>query len=215
MMSSFQPAAVDTELLELVELVLRDSGYVVAPMSTEGAPYLLAEDQDSVVVAAAVVGVEDVFAAEPILSRALVGRLAESHSGAKKWDGYVIVVTSSRPDDTTTEALFSLTYNLHEVRRLVRVGVEATTAAVARSLRPVLPLSEAIAEATTIDPLTALERRLVADGLDFDQVALAVASFRAETGAQLGLNRDDGGDGVVTDDDSSTEPDLDGEDDDV
>lgn len=204
MTSSPGAATVDTELLELAEVVLHQSGYTVAPLSTDGVSYLLAEDQDNVIVLTTVVSVDDVFAVEPALSRALSGRLASAPAESKKWDGYVIVITSTRPDDSMTEALFSLTYDLNQARRLVRVGVEATTAAVARSLRAVLPLSEPTSEAGLLDPLTALERRLVADGLSTEEVAGAIAAFRAEAAADL--SNDVGGVGTVRD--TSSDPAL-------
>lgn len=175
---SLPSAATDTELLDLAEDVLRTSGYLVAPTALDGIPSLLAEDQDNVVVVTAVLSADDVLTVEPFLTRALTGRIATSSAESKKWDGYVIILASTRPDDELTEALFSLTYNLHQVRRLVRVGVEATTAAVARSLRAVLPLSEPMGEGGLIDPLTALEQRLVADGLPANDVSVAMASFR-------------------------------------
>src|ERR1700681_1449534 len=202
MTSPLTPAAVDTELLDLGQLVLQQAGYTVVRASIEGAPYLVGEDQDNVVVVAAVVTVDDVFAIQPGLSRALVERWAGSAADSKKWDGFVIVLTAASPDDTTTEALFSLTYNLHQVRRLVRVGVEATNAGVARSLRPVLPLSQSISETALSDPLTALEHRIVADGLDADDAALAISTFRAQAGVIGNSGNRDESDGALESDDA-------------
>jgi hypothetical protein len=178
--SSSQAAAADTELLGLAGLVLRDSGYTVEDGATNGLPYLVAEDLDNVLVAGAVVAIEDVFAIEPTLRRVLLARLGGARAESKKWDGYVVILTSTRPDESMSEALFDLTYNLSEARRLVRVGVEPTTADVARSLRAVLPLTKPSVDGGLVDPLTALEKRLVADGLGRDEVAEAIAGFRAE-----------------------------------
>ncbi len=202
MTSRLTPAAVDTELLDLGQLVLQQAGYTVVRASIEGAPYLVGEDQDNVVVVAAVLTVDDVFAIEPGLSRALVERMAGSAADSKKWDGIVIMLTAASPDDTTTEALFSLTYNLHQVRRLVRVGVEATNAGVARSLRPVLPLSQAISETALSDPLAALEHRIVADGLDADDAAVAISTFRAQAGVIGNSGNRDESDGALESDDA-------------
>ena len=174
------PSAADTELLELGQLVLKEAGYTAALASINGLPYLLAEDRDNVVVLAAVLGIDDIFAIEPALSRVLVDRLAGGTSDSKKWDGYVVVLTGRRPDDATTDALFSLTYNLRQVRRLIRVGVEATNAGVARSLQPVLPLRQVAGEAALGDPLAALEHRIIADGLDEKEVARAISTFRTQ-----------------------------------
>jgi hypothetical protein len=201
---SLPSAATDNELLELAEDVLRKSGYLVAPTALDGIASLLAEDQDNVVVVTAVLSADDALTVEPFLTRALTGRIATASAESKKWDGYVIILASTRPDDDLTEALFSLTYNLHQVRRLIRVGVEATTAAVARSLRAVLPLSEPMGEGGVIDPLTALEQRLVADGLPPSDVSVAMASFRLtaqqSTGADVELSSSDAYDDLPSED---------------
>lgn len=180
MTSSSRAAAADTELLGLAGLVLRESGYTVEEGATDGLPYLVAEDLDNVLVAGAVVAIEDIFTMEPTLRRVLSARLGGARVESKKWDGYLIILTSTRPDESMSEALFDLTYNLSEARRLVRVGVEPTTADVARSLRAVLPLTEPSVDGAVVDPLTALEKRLVADGLGRDEVAEAIAGFLAE-----------------------------------
>lgn len=194
-----QPAEVDIELLELAEIVLRQSGYTVERLPIDGVSCLLGEDQDNVIVLAAVVAVEDIFNVEPLLSRLLSSRLTGAGAEAKKWDGYAIVITSSRPEDSMTEPLTALTQNLNQVRRLIRVGVDTTRADVERSIRAVLPLSAVTNGAGLLDPLTALEQRLVADGLAAGEVSEAIAAFRAEAAAEppvdiqeRGIERDAG-----------------------
>ncbi len=181
MTPALQPVEVDAELLQLAEIVLRQSRYTVERIPIDGLPCLLGEDQDNVVVLAAVVAVEDIFNVEPPLSRLLSSRLTDAHAESKKWDGYVIVITSGRPDDSMTEALNALTQNLNELRRLVRIGVDTTRADVERSIRAVLPLSKVTDDAGLLDPLAALEQRLVADGLEAEEVAAAITAFRATT----------------------------------
>lgn len=178
-------AFVDSELVELAEVVLRQAGYAVERGAVEGMPYLLAEDQDNVITATAVLSADDVQRIEPALTRALVERLSDSSLESKKWDGYVVILSSTRPDDDATGALFNLTYNLNQVRRLVRVGIEPTTASVARGLRAVLPLSQTRVDAISIDPLAALQDRLIADGLDAQQVEQALTHFRSIDGGQM------------------------------
>lgn len=206
MSQQLQPTGVDTELLELAEVVLHQSGYEVVRQSFDGAAYLLGEDPDNVVVLAAVVAVDDVFAAEPALTRVLSTRLAAAPAESKKWDGYVVVITGARPEDAIADVLSSITHNLHQVRRIIRVGVDATTAAVARSLRAILPMSEALGEERLLDPLTALVQRLVRDGLAVDEVDTAIAAFRATTDSRSvsgvpGTGIDDGDDGLGPDGD--------------
>jgi hypothetical protein len=179
-----QPAEVDTELLELAEIVLRQSGYTVERLPIDGVSCLLGEDQDNVIVLAAVVEIEDIFNVEPLLSRLLSSRLTGAAAEAKKWDGYAIVITSARPEDSMTAELNALTQNLNQVRRLIRIGVDTTRADVERSVRAVLPLSPVTDGAGLLDPLAALEQRLVADGLDAAEVAAAIAAFRAAAAAE-------------------------------
>lgn len=188
-----QPAEVDTELLELAEIVLRQSGYTVERLPIDGVSCLLGEDQDNVIVLAAVVAIEDIFNVEPLLSRLLSSRLTGADAEAKKWDGYAIVITSARPEDSMTEALTALTQNLNQVRRLIRIGVDTTRADVERSIRAVLPLSSVTNGAGLLDPLAALEQRLVADGLDAEEVSDAIAAFRAAAAAAPPVDLQEGG----------------------
>jgi hypothetical protein len=171
---------IDGELIELAEVVLRQADYAVERGTDDSVAYLLAEDQDNVITVTAVLTADDAQTVEPVLTRVLVDRLSDRSVESKKWDGYVIILTSTRPDDDTTEALFSLTYNLNQVRRLIRVGIEPTTAAVARGLRAVLPLSQTPVDAISTEPLAALQARLIADGLDASQVEQALLGFRSQ-----------------------------------
>lgn len=179
------PSIADAELLDLAQVVLSEAGYVVRHELMSGTPYLIAEDFDNVVVLGAVIDVADVLEIEPALSETLVKRLAGGTPESKKWDGYVVVLTSTRSDEDATEALFSLTYNLSQVRRILRIGVEATKAAVARGLRPVLPLRESGSESVLTDPLAALAERLIADGLAPAQVNESLIAFRAQAPSSL------------------------------
>ena len=200
------PSIVDTELLDLARVVLEQGGYVVMQNSIDGTQYLIAEDPDNVIVLGAVIDVGDALVIEPALSRTIVDRLAESSPETKKWDGYVVVLSSTRSDSETTEALFSLTYNLSQVRRIVRVGVEATKAAVSRSLSPVLPLHQSQNDVVLGDPLESLEQRLIADGLAADQVNQAIASFRSQTPVIMGSSdADDDSDFDPLDDSEGTD----------
>ncbi len=173
---------IDTELVELAEVVLRQAGYAVERGTAEGAAYLLAEDPDNVITASAVLSADDAQTIEPLLTRVLVDRLSDRSLESKKWDGYVIILSSTRPDDDATEALFGITYNVNQVRRLIRVGIEPTTASVARGLRAILPLSHTRVDLILTDPLVALQTRLIADGLDSEQVEQALIAFGGHGG---------------------------------
>lgn len=175
--------ALDVELLDLADSALRESGYVVQRFAIGGLDYVLAEDVDNVVALTAVVSVDAVLRTEPVVSNVLATRFANLASSPKRWDGYVVLLTSEVPDDSLAEPLFALTYNLARVRRVVRVGVEPTRAGVHRALRPILPLTKVADHIAPGDALRALEERLVADGVPPHDVSLALGEFRAQHGA--------------------------------
>jgi hypothetical protein len=168
----------DAELLELARQVLEEAGYIVQNSDDQDLSYLIAEDIDNVVTLAATMEGSDLIAIEPTLSRYLIERLNVAPVGTKKWDGYVVLLTSATPNDETSQLLFELAYNLVTVRRIVRVRVKPTTADVTRSLRPVLPVITAISSAVLIDPMVALAERLE-ENLGKTAVSEALAVFRA------------------------------------
>lgn len=177
---------VDTELLQLSQFVLEDAGYRVFQTVSDGYPHLLAEDQDNIVALGTVLRVEDLFIVEPLISQTFGVRLSTNSMTSKKWDCYAIILSGTKAEPGLTEALFELAYDLSQVRKIVRVGVEATTAAVTRSLSAVLPLPE-IKNLSVLStgPLEALISRLVADGLSPDQTQDALQSFQSQSGTPI------------------------------
>jgi hypothetical protein len=173
------PIETDAELLDLLVITLERGGYQVQPTTAGDLPVLMAENADNVVAAAATVTVTDLVRAEPLLSRLLVARLGGANPDAKRWDGYVLLVTAQQADMTTSEALFGVTYNLRQVRRLPKTGVEPTLAGVARALRGLLPLTPPADVETVLDPLSALRERLMTDGVDPMAVQDAIARLMA------------------------------------
>ena len=168
----------DDELLAIADTVLTLDGYFTLPASVANVPVLFAEDQDNVLVVAALITTQDVLQAEPDISKALTARLGSVDPGPKRWDGYVVLLTAQQSQDDAVEDLFHLTYNLHQIRRIVRVGVTPTIAGVERALRALLRLPEATGGGVIADPLGAMQSRLIADGLDSDVVGEAMTAFR-------------------------------------
>jgi hypothetical protein len=117
------PFETDIELLKLARQVLADSGYRVQDSMCDDIYYVIAEDTDNVVAVTAMLEGGDLIAVEPVLGRALIERLSDTRVGAKRWDGYVILLTSATPTSETSQGLFDLAYNLINVRRLIRVRV--------------------------------------------------------------------------------------------
>jgi hypothetical protein len=211
-MSTSDNQSIDMDLIDLEEVVLRQAGYVVEAGITNGMAYLLAEDKDNVIAASAVLTADDVQLVEPALTRVLVDRLSDRTVEAKKWDGYVVILSSSHPDDDATRALFNITYNLNQVRRVIRVGIEPTTASVSRGLRAVLPLSQTHVEEILTDPMEALRSRLVADGLNPDQVDEAILGFGPDYGdisEDVFVEEDEGEEELLGGEEDGNDDDLD------
>jgi hypothetical protein len=182
----------DPELLELAREALGRAGYAVE-LNVDGIiPTVIAENLDNVVGLAATVTVEGALLAEPIISKLLVQRMSGRDLEGKRWDGYVALLSSQAAPASISSPLFGVAYNLRHVRRLVRVGVATTLAAVERALRPVLPLPMLPSADELTDPLATLGARLVEQGVAQEAVDEAFARFRLSQPS------------ITTDDDLST-----------
>jgi hypothetical protein len=172
-------ADVDDELLALAHEVLQRSTYAVAEVRDPELPVLIAENADNVLAIATTVTVDAAVLLEPLLSRLLIQRMSERDLDGKKWDGYVALLTSQAAPTATAAPLFGIAYDLRHVRRLVKVAVEPTLAAVERALRPVLPLPAPPSADELADPLAMLEARLKQRGVDSQAVERTFARFLA------------------------------------
>jgi hypothetical protein len=190
-MSNTDPDIIDVELLEIAEDVLSDAGYRVDRVRHEPLDYLICEDTDGVVAVTAVVSADAVELAESLISERLAVHFAAAEANPKRWDGYAVVLTSGQANDSQSRALFSLSYNLAQMRRIVKVGVDATNAGVQRALRPVLPLASVSEQIAPGDALHILEQRLISDGVPAEYAMLAMAEFRSETPTVTDLDTDD------------------------
>jgi hypothetical protein len=172
----------DPGLLELARVVLEHDSYTVTDVPATGGTVLLAEDENNVVVVAAVISPPQIIDVEPLVSRVLTERLVEAHVPEKRWDGYVVLLCAQTADSDQTEALAGLANNLRQLRRVVRVGVEPTRAAVSRALRPLLPLPTPVSSGALTDPLELLRGRLLRDGLDPEAVHDVLEDFKIDAG---------------------------------
>lgn len=169
----------DDALLELAEVVLRNAGFNLRYGQTDDQePILLIENSDAVAAIGAFVTVPDLLEAESGVSRALSTNIAAAPPSAKRWDGYVVLLTSSRGGADRAEELSLLTQNLRHVRRIVRVAVDPTRAGIARALRPLLPLSSSSEVRWIADPLDAIARLLERDGFTPGEIQREVETFR-------------------------------------
>ena len=175
----------DAGLLDLARVVLEGARYRVTAALSAEPPVLLAEDENNVVAVTAVLSPEQIVVVEPSVSRVLSERLVQAQVPEKRWDGYVVLLCAQRADTEQSRVLAELANNLRQLRRVIRVGVQPTHAAVARALRPLLPLPTPVLGATLDDPLDALSERLIRDGLPADAVAEVVEAFRIDVGVSL------------------------------
>ncbi len=146
----------DAGLLDLARVVLEGARYRVTAALSAEPPVLLAEDENNVVAVTAVLSPEQIVVVEPSVSRVLSERLVQAQVPEKRWDGYVVLLCAQRADTEQSRVLAELANNLRQLRRVIRVGVQPTHAAVARALRPLLPLPTPVLGATLDDPLDAL-----------------------------------------------------------
>jgi hypothetical protein len=175
----------DAGLLDLARVVLEEAYYRVTAALDSEPPVLLAEDENNVVAVTAVLSPGQIVGVEPSVSRVLTERLVEARVPEKRWDGYVVLLCAQRADTEQSRVLAELANNLRQLRRVIRVGVQPTHAAVARALRPLLPLTKPVRGATLGDPLDALIERLIRDGLPAAAVAEVVAAYRIDVGVPL------------------------------
>lgn len=175
----------DLGLLDLSLLALSTAGLTASIEEVNSVPAVRAESELMVVLVGTATTVDGLIALEPLLSSAVIDLLGDRKIPDRRRDGYVILLTSQRAEARQGESLFGLTYNLRHVRRIVRVGIDATAAGVARALRPVLPLATVTAGTGAVDPIDELSSRLIQDGLDSHAVQGFVRRFRSLPAAEL------------------------------
>lgn len=166
----------DFGLLDLAETVLAGAGYEIQRSRVGLESVLLVENDENVALIAAPVTLDHLFEMEPEVSRVLSERLVAGPPNRKRWDAFVVFLCAQSASSEQTEPISDLVNNLRFARRLVRIAVEPTKAAVSRSLRPLLPLPAASISQLE-DPLRELQRTLVRDGLDPALVETALQDF--------------------------------------
>lgn len=169
----------DLDLLGLARIALESAQFHTSIVDIGGHQLLIADGKSTAVVTATAARVDQLLDIEPVAIQPLVERLGPRSVPDRRRDGYLFLLTTQPADASQAEELFSLTYNLRHVRRLVRVGVEPTAAGVARALRPVLPLMTRVSNFDVLNPIVELEHRLIEDGLDPRIVRDAVGRFRS------------------------------------
>ncbi len=171
------------DLLELSRVVLEDEGYAVDrfDMAATGSQELLvAENPYFVLAAASAPTIDGLGELEAIGSAKVVKAADEADLGSKRWDVYLILMTSQGASDDRAIAadLVSINYNTHQIRRLARVGVQPTLADVRIALTPFLPIPEPTRLQSDVDVLEDLRLALVTAGVASEVAGRAIAAFR-------------------------------------
>lgn len=172
-------------LLETAERVLERAGFAVRIELLEGSDrsWLLAENELFALGAIAGDTLEDLEPVESTATQTLLGRLGGVDGGAKRWDAYLVLLTPQRWSTVDSRDRVELVYNTRGIRRLI--GAELipnderdVEDAVARALRPFLPLGDPLG--ARLDDLDeALVAALIVNGVDPESAPRYVAAYRA------------------------------------
>lgn len=140
-------------------------------------PWLLAEDEQSLMAMVATDRLRDLLAVEGALAEELLERVGRAHAGPKKWDVYLLV-TSAEGAQTADdrEAISAVQQSLRGVRRVVALEV-VDASDIRRALTPFLPLPDPppFIERGALD---VLRDELVVNGLSDEDASRFVEVFR-------------------------------------
>lgn len=172
-------------VLDCVERVLGRAGFAIRIESLENTDrsWLLAENELFALGAIAGQSLEDLEAVEATATEVLLDRLGGRAAGAKRWDAYLVLLTSQRWDSVDDRDRVGIVYNTRGVRRLVSAGIvddeeHELEKLVAEALAPFLPLRDPLATGLT-DLDDALTSALTVNGISEDSARRYVAAFRA------------------------------------
>jgi hypothetical protein len=167
-------------LLAIARRVLIQHDFRVSERILDGADaatWLLAESEYFLLALAAGESFDDLLVLEGFLAASLATVFEDGKLGPKRWDSYVVLLSSSGADQRGTPDVVRLQYNTRSLRRLVSLGIPAHEDTVAEALATFLPLPESLPGGlrSAFDELVA---QLVINGIAEDQAATVVSSYR-------------------------------------
>ncbi len=172
-------------LLEVAERVLERAGFAARIELLEGSDrsWLLAENELFALGAIAGATLDELEPVESAATQTLLALLGGLEGGAKRWDAYLVLLTSQRWSTVDSRDRVELIYNTRGIRRLI--GAELVPddegdleQAVAGVLRPFLPLHDPLG--ARLDDLDeALVAALTVNGVDPESAPRYVAAYRA------------------------------------
>jgi hypothetical protein len=171
----------DPGLLAVARRVLTQHGFHSSERPLDGVgetTWLLAESDYFLLGVAAGKTFEDLLVLEGYLAAALGALFNENDLGPKRWDSYVVLISSAGTDQRGAPDVVRLQYNTRSLRRLVCLGTPAREDAVAEALATFLPLPEPPPGGlpSAFDELVA---QLVINGIPEEQAATAVTNYRS------------------------------------
>ena len=174
----------DKAILSISKTILSEQGFQVESMNDD-IELIIAENNNFLVVVAALNTISNLILAEPVAIEAFSKRIASVTLGSKKWDTYLVMLTQekSAEDDGITRDLYAINHDTSRIRRIAHTGVEPTTESVRNSLSLFI---EPVTTASTVlhtDALKELLNTLITDGVDEQLAQRAIAAF--EQGASL------------------------------
>jgi hypothetical protein len=184
MMGSSKVARSDTELLSVVEVVLKGQAFSVEKIE-QTMDLLLAENEYFIVAVVASHTIQDLRDSQGFAEGILAARLDAEALGPKKWDVYLVLLTQevAAEDDTITRELYAINYDTTRLRRVAHTGVSATQESVSRALAPFIAPVQTRGGAIHKEPMDSLFAALNERGVDPDLASRAIAAF--EQGAAL------------------------------
>lgn len=173
----------DTRLLLLARRILERHGFRVQERQVEGlqdATWLLAESDFFVLGIAAGLELDDLLLLEGYVVEALGRLLQDNGLGAKRWDSYVVLLSTTGAEERGRPDVVRIQHNTRSIRRIVALGTAAHEEAVASALATFLPLQEPPMQGLR-PPFDELVEQLVLNGVDHDQAEAAVTSYRSQS----------------------------------
>jgi hypothetical protein len=182
-------ATSDPGLLAVARRVLTQHGFRVSERPLESAgehpvgdagdnvTWLLAESDYFLLGVASGESFEDLLVLEGFVAAALGALVDQSDLGSKRWDFYVVLLSSADTNQRGAPDVVRLQYNTRSLRRLVSLGIPAREDAVAEALATFLPLPEPPPGGLP-SAFEELVAQLVINGIPQGQAASGVKNYR-------------------------------------
>jgi hypothetical protein len=164
-------------LLDAAAAVLEGSGFrVLRAVLPPGRPWLLAENDFFAIGILTGSSLHELTVTESLATEAVLKRLGGVEGGAKRWDAYLVLLTSESSREANDRERVGLVYNTRGLRRIVGQGLSPSEESVARVLTLFLPLSDPL-ESSLGDVGSELAEALAVNGIDQTRAERYVSAY--------------------------------------